>query len=591
MNASPQLPVAPRWFQRLPGAALYAKLEPYLGSQWRTIGLALLCTLAYTAFWPILAWLAGRLAGYIGAGDLRALSQLAGVGAVIFLVRGATQYGQDSLMAKAALAIAQDLRLAVYRHLQSLSLSYFESAKTGDLAYRLTEDIDRVGEVINKIFHQFLPSILQLIVVLGYMFYVNWQLTLAAFLIAPLMVVLISSFGSQLLKFSRRSQSKVANLAALLTEVFTGMRLVQAFAAEAYESQRFAQEAEQNRRAKYLAERLKAFQFVVVGFLEAMSVILLFILGGWQIAQGNLTGPAFVSYIAAVALLIDPIAITTNNYNEFKQGEASVERIWELLAIAPAVTEKADAVDLPAVGGAIVYENVSFAYETDRPVLKNLNLNVAPGELIALVGSSGAGKSTLVNLLPRFYDPHSGRITIDGHPIDRVKIPSLRQQIGIVPQDTLLFSGTLAENIAFGQLEPDPEAIAAAAQIANAHQFISQFPQGYHTYVGERGVTLSGGQRQRIAIARAIFRDPAILILDEATSALDSESEALVQEALERIMKNRTVFVIAHRLATVRRADRILVMEQGEIVETGTHAELMAIQGRYARFHAQQFDT
>ncbi|HEY9706001.1 MAG TPA: ABC transporter ATP-binding protein, partial [Allocoleopsis sp.] len=382
---------------------------------------------------------------------------------------------------------------------------------------------------------------------------------------------------------------KTSNLSSLMTEVFTNIRLIQAFAAESYEIERFRNESEANRRAKYLAEKLKSFQFVVVGFLEAMCVILLFFLGGWQISKGNMQGKDFVSYVAAVALLIDPIAITTSNYNEFKQGQASIDRIFELFAIKPTITEKNNASELNVITGEVEYRQVNFSYQPEKPVLENFNLMVKPGELIALVGESGAGKTTVVNLLPRFYDPQSGQILIDGVDIKDVKLQSLRKQIGIVPQETNLFSGTIAQNIAFGRKEFDIKEVEKAAKIANADQFIMQLSQGYYTYVGERGVNLSGGQRQRIAIARAVLLNPRILILDEATSALDSESETLVQEALERIMQERTVFIIAHRLATVRSATRILVMEKGQIIEAGNHTELLEKEGRYARFYAQQF--
>lgn len=541
---------------------------------------------------PLLAYLIGQAAGLIGQGNITGLLQISALTAVVFVVRGAFQYGQDSLMAKSALAIALDLRRRVYRHLQSLALDYFERASTGDLTYRLTEDIERIGEVINKIFHQFVPCVLQLVAILAYMIYLNWQLTLATAMVAPLIGILVGWFGERLLVQSRHSQNQVSNLSALLTEVFGGIRLVKAFAAEDYEVQRFAREAEFNRRARYGAERVKAIQYPVVGFLEAVGVILLFLLGAWQISKGNLTGQAFISFVAAVGLIIDPINLITSNYNEFKQGQASNDRIFELFALRPTVLEKPQARCLPTVKGRVEYRRVTFGYQPGQPVLQDLTLVAEPGEAIALVGPSGAGKTTLVNLLPRFYDLQSGQILVDGIDIQDVTLKSLRQQIGIVPQETTLFSGTIAENIAFGQAHFDREAVRAAAKIANADRFIAQFPDGYHTQLGEQGVNLSGGQRQRLAIARAILFNPRILILDEATSALDSESEALVQEALERVMEGRTVFIIAHRLATVRRADRILVLEKGEIVESGTHTELMTSEqgrSRYARFYAQQF--
>ncbi|MDP8934985.1 MAG: ABC transporter ATP-binding protein/permease [Cyanobacteriota bacterium] len=577
----------------------YWQILPYLRPQKQTIGKALACTVVFTIFWPIIAWLVGETAKFIGKGDLQGFAQIAALSAIIFLIRGTAQYGQDTLMAKAALTIALEIRKKVYAHLQNLNLGYFETAKTGDLSYRLTEDIDRIGEVVNKFFHQFIPCVLQLIAVLGYMIYLNWQLTLGALIIAPLMAILIGWFGERLLSYSRQSQNRISDLSALLTEVFSGIRLIKAFVAEDYEIARFAEEAEQNRRAKYLSERIKALQFVVVGFLEAMSVILLFFLGGWQISQGNLTGTQFISYIAGVALLIDPIAITTANYGDFKQGEASSDRIFELLAIQPTVVEKPGAIELPHVTGKVEYRNINFAYPPQPPldkggqggvpILQNMSLLVLPGEMIALVGASGAGKTTLVNLLPRFYDPQAGQILIDGIDIQDVTLNTLRRQIGIVPQETILFSGTIAQNIAFGQSYYELKDVQKAAEIANAHQFISQFPDGYQTWVGERGVNLSGGQKQRIAIARAVLLAPRILILDEATSALDSESEGLVQEALERLMRDRTVFIIAHRLATVRRADRILVLEKGRIVESGTHEELLEKGERYAGYYAQQF--
>lgn len=566
----------------------YWQLLPYLWPQWPRITRGLACIFGFVLFTLLLPYLVGRVSVYVGQGNVEQVAYWLGLITGVFLIRGLFQYGQNIFMISASLDMVLALRKQVYAHLHKLGLDYFEKAKTGDLTYRLTEDLDRVGEVVDKLSHQFLSCVLQLIAIPAYMLYLNWPLTLASFILAPLMAWLIGRFGQELLVLSRRSQNQISNLAALLTEVFAGIRIVQAFAAQNYEVKRFSDEAEQNRKAKYRAYQLKAIQYPVVGFLEAISIMFLFLLGGWQISTGKLNSQEFISYLAAVALLLQPIDLVISNYNEFKQAEASVDRIFEVLGVEPSLIEKPNAITLPSVTGKVEYRHVSFAYHVDQPVLQDFSLLVEAGAVIALVGASGAGKTTLINLLLRFYDPQSGQILIDGLDIRDVTLTSLRYQMGIVPQDTTLFSGTIAENIAYGQ-ELDWKAIEEAAKIANAHSFIIQLPQGYHTWVGERGVNLSGGQRQRLAIARAVLLNPRILILDEATSALDSESESLVQEALERVMQNRTVFIIAHRLSTVRRADCILVLEQGQVIESGTHTELLNRGGRYAQFYAQQF--
>ena len=570
-------------------SSYYWQLLPYLRPQWHHLMKGFIGIVGYVVATLTLINFAGRLASPFSEGNVIAIAQLTGILALVFLVRGFFQSVQDNYMAKAALRVAFNLRKQVYSHLQRLDLSYFEKAKAGDLSYRLTEDIDRVGEVVNKVFHDFIPCILQLLAIPIYMIYLNWQLTLAIVIIAPVMGILIGWFGERLRQYSLKSQNQVSGLSAILTEVFSGIRLVQAFAAEKYEISRFSREAERSFQAKYSAERLKAIQIPIVGFLEALSALSILIVGAWQIKENNLTVGDFFSYLAAAALLIDPIGHTTQNYNEFKQGEASVDRIFELMAIQPGVVEKPNAMALPAVRGKVEYHNVCFAYKAGEPILKNISLLVWPGDAIALVGASGAGKTTLVNLLPRFYNPIDGEILIDEINIQNVTLNSLRRQIGIVPQETVMFSGTIAQNIAFGQDYFEMSGVIEAAKVANADEFISQLPDGYYTLVGERGVNLSGGQRQRIAIARAVFLNPQILILDEATSALDSQSEALVQEALERLMEGRTVFIIAHRLSTVRRCHRILVLEQGEIVESGTHEELLALGQRYQHFYTQQF--
>lgn len=567
----------------------YTQLLPYIRRQRRTFLQAFVCTLIFNTAWPILAHQAQRLVPYINEGKVFNIIDLVLFVAGIWAIQKIAQFGQDERSAKGAFKVAHELRQRTFSHLQSLSLSYFETAPTGDLTYRVTEDVNRIGDSLHKFFHQFVPCTLQLLTLLAYIIWLNWQLTLAIFLIAPVIATLISWFGERMRRFSYRSQKQLSELASQLVEIFGGIRLIKAFAAETEMYNRFNIAAEHNRQAKYNIERLRAIEYPVVGFILSLSVLLLFVLAGWQIQLGNLTGAAFASYAAAVAMLIDPINILANNFNDFKQGEASLDRIFELTSIAPTVREAPNAIDMPEMRGKVEFCQVDFAYEAHNPVLQGLDLVAMPGQMIALVGASGAGKTTLVNLIPRFYDPQGGEILIDGFDVRSVAMRSLRRQIGIVPQETTLFSGTIAENIAFGQSQLDLKAVEAAAKIANAHQFISQFPRGYETWVGERGVNLSGGQRQRIAIARAVLLNPKILILDEATSALDSESEALVQEALERIMQGRTVFIIAHRLATVRRVDRILVIEKGQVVEAGTHDQLLAEQGRYAGFYAQQF--
>jgi ATP-binding cassette, subfamily B, bacterial len=567
----------------------YWQLLPYLKPHRLMIAVGLLCVIIFSLFSPLMASLAGDISKYLGAGNVQLLIKFALIACLVYLLRGIAQYGQDSLMAKVAFSVTLDLRKRIYAHLLRVGSGYTQTVQTGDLAYRLTEDVDRVAEVVYKIFHQFIPSVLQLVLILGYLVLVNWQLTISVFMLLPIISIIVAWFGNKLQNFSLRSQNRTSDLASLITEFTGNMRSIQAFAAEDYANYRFGQEAQLNYQAKYGTEHLKAFQFPIISFIQVSSIMFLFVLAGWQISLGHLTSSVFVSYMIAIALLIDPIAITTGNYNDIKQSEASVDRVFELFNIPVTIIERSEAIELPRITGKIDYQHVSFGYTPEQPILKSFDLNIKPGETIALVGASGAGKSTILSLLNRFHDVSSGSISIDGIDIRDVTLKSLRRQIGIVPQDTVLLSGTIAQNIAFGQTEFDIQAVEEAAKIANAHQFISQLSQGYYTYVGEKGTTLSGGQKQRIAIARAVLFNPRILILDEATSALDSESETLVQEALERIMTDRTVFIIAHRLATVIEADRILVIENGEIIESGTHSELLAINGRYAQFYTRQF--
>lgn len=567
----------------------YWQLIPYLLLRRNLIIIGFFWVVISNAFWPVLAWIAGQISRYVGS-DLDMLIKLSLLGCFVFILQGFAQYGQNTAMAKAAFMIALDLRERIYKHLLSLGSSYFAETKVGDLCYRITGDTEGAGNVINNILYQFMPSVLQLIIVLIYMIFLNWVLTITVFLVAPIIVFIVIKFGQRLQQLSRISQNQLGVLSSTVIEDLAGIRLIQAFAAEVFAQNKFGQQALIYRNARYAVERSRSFQYPITNFLQVGSILLIFVLAGWQISLGRLTMPDFIGYLTSVGLMIDPISRLTATFNELKQTEASVDRIFELLAVSPTITEKPNAIVLPKIAGAVQYQDVSFSYISDRPVLEHLNLDIKAGEVIALVGTSGAGKSTIANLLMRFYDVENGAIMIDGIDIRDVTLASLRRQIGSVPQETILFSGTVAENIAFGQPDFDMGAVESAAKIANAHQFISQLSEGYQAWVGERGTTLSGGQKQRLAIARAVFLNPRILLLDEATSALDSESENLVQEALERVMADRTVFIIAHRLATVRRADRILVVEKGQIVESGNHSELLNLDGRYASFYAQQFN-
>jgi ATP-binding cassette, subfamily B, bacterial len=570
----------------------YRKLVPYLlPHRWVFLS-AIVCMVGFVSSMPILAHLVGGLAEPVGKGNLAGLSQVFITAFAVYVIRGGFQYGQDSLMAKASLQAITDLRIELFAHIQSLDLEYFNEKKSGDLAYKLTQDVDRLSEVIRKFFNQFVPSILTVVAVLAYLLYLNWSLTFLTLLVAPLIALLLGWFGSQLQSFSRQGQDLSSDLAGLLTEIFAGIRVIRGFASEDYEIRRFKRLSQENQAARFQAEYVKAIQYPVVAILFVTSILTVIGFGTWQIGQGNMTGAQFLSFLTGIALLSDPISLSTSNFNELKQAESSADRLFELRAVKPTLLEKPNALTLPAVDGKVDFEAVEFGYQAAHPVLKGVSFTVNPGEVVALVGPSGSGKSSLVGLVPRFYDPQSGRILIDGTDVRDVTFKSLRRQIGIVPQDTILFSGTVAENIAYGQDSFDMVEVEKAARIANAHDFILGLPKGYQTMLGERGTNLSGGQRQRIAIARAVLLDPRILILDEATSALDTESEALVQEALNRLMNGRTVLVVAHRLSTIRQADRILVIEQGHVIEEGNHQDLMAIRsGLYRQLYERQMQS
>ena len=565
----------------------FRRLWPLLRPHRRRMLAGGLCMAVFVGCWPLLAWLAGQLIPAIGAGAFSQVLKIIAASLAVFLVQKLAQFGQDTLLAGPALQVSQELRRRLFARLQRLDFGALEKLSAGDLTYRLTEDADRVGEVIYKTIQDSTPSALQLVVVLGYMIWLDWPLALGTLLLAPLVVLMVSVFGARVMAAAERSQKQVSDLAALLAEAIGGLPLVRAFAAEPWLQQRFDHEIDLHRRARYRTLQLLAMQHPVVGFIEAAGILAVLLIGAARIQAGGLDSQGFSSYVAALLMLIDPIGHLTTNFNEFQQGKASLARLEQIEREPVEPPDHAAARPLGSWRGELVLEGVSFGYNAAQPVLHDLNLRVEPGQVVALVGPSGAGKSTLFSLLLRFYTAQSGRVLLDGHNLADLRARDLRQALALVPQQSSVFSGTVAEAIAFGR-PASPAQIREAARLANAAGFIEALPAGYASRVEERGGNFSGGQLQRLAIARAVLGNPAVLLLDEATSALDAESEAAVQQGLSQAMAGRTVLVIAHRLATVQEADQILVLDGGRVVESGSHQQLMALGGRYRELCERQ---
>ena len=570
-----------------PSPAGFRRLLPSLKPHRARLAVGGACMLVFVACWPLLASQAGRLIPAIGAGDVGRVLQVISVALGLFLLQKLAQFGQDTLLAAPALQVSQELRRQLFARLQRIDLGALEKLSAGDLTYRLTEDADRVGEVVYKTIQDTVPSVLQLVAVFGYMVVLDWKLSLATLLLAPLVALMVSGFGARVMAAAERSQRQVSELAGLLGEAIAALPLVRAFAAEPWLQQRFETEIDAHRRARYRTLRLLALQHPVVGFLEAAGILAVLLMGAGRIAAGDLSSAGFSSYVAALLMLIDPISHLTTNYNEFQQGQASLRRLRAIEGERQEPADRHGAVPLDRPRGALALEAVSFGYEPGTPVLRHLDLTIEPGQVVALVGPSGAGKSTLFSLLLRFNIVQEGRVLLDGHDIRDLRAAELRRAVALVPQTTTLFSGTVAGAIRFGRNASD-DAVRRAARLANADGFIEALPGGYASRIEERGSNLSGGQRQRLAIARAVLGDPAVLLLDEATSALDAEAEEAVQQGLHQAMAGRTVLVIAHRLSTVQEADRILVLEGGRIVEEGNHDQLMQAGGRYRDFCNRQ---
>ena len=522
--------------------------------------------------------------------DLAALPLLSLLLLGIFLVRAVASFGADYLDAYVIQKTTLDLRGQLNEALQNQSLAFFNRTPTGVMMSRVINDVTIVSNNgIDSLFAIFSQST-RLIAVLASTFYIDWKFALAAFIVFPTAVLPVVRFSKGMRKMTRDAQRQLSGLTVLLQETYQGNRVVKAFGMEDYERGRFNKELRRLFRIYLRVARIKAITGPTMEVMAAFAIVGVIWWGAHEVLAGSRTPGVFTAFIGAMLLLYQPFKSLTRTNNNIQAGIAAAERVFEMMDTPTDVSDAPDAVPLAAGNHAVALANVSFRYG-DEWVLRNVNLEIGAGRVVALVGMSGGGKSTIADLIPRFYDVQEGAVTIDGVDVRRYRLASLRAQIGLVTQHTFLFNDTIRANIAYGSMEKSLDEVIAAARLANAHDFVTRLPQGYHTVIGEQGVRLSGGERQRIAIARAMLKNAPILILDEATSALDSESERLVQEALEHLMENRTTLVIAHRLSTVRRADRIVVVVRGQIVEQGTHDELLARGREYSKLHGLQFMT
>ena len=508
---------------------------------------------------------------------------------LVFLFRSFSTFLSNYNLSYVGEKVVMDMRQALYAHLQSLSLSFYADRRVGELISRLSSDVTVVRTFLTSAISTLLQQSLTLIGAVVIMFFLNWRLTLFILVILPLIVVVGFVFGSYIRRVSTMVQDELAGATVVAEEVFQNIREVKSFVRERYEINRYNSAIGVAFRAAVKLLTARAVFGPVTGFFAFAALAAVLWFGGREVLDGRLSAGELIAFLFYGITVATSFGALVNFYSHLQEALGATKRVFQLLDTPPLIQDLPGARQLPAVRGAISINGVSFSYEDGETVLQDLHLDIAPGEVVALVGPSGAGKSTLFNLIPRFYDPDHGAIHIDGCDIRGLTQSSLRGHIGIVPQETLLFGGSIRENILYGKLDAGEDELRAAAQSANAHGFISELSKGYDTIVGERGIKLSGGQRQRVAIARALLKDPAILLLDEATSSLDNESEQLVQEALNNLMRDRTTLIIAHRLSTVRIAQRIAVIDRGRITELGTHEQLMARGGLYAKLYDMQF--
>ncbi|MBR1397011.1 MAG: ABC transporter ATP-binding protein [Selenomonadaceae bacterium] len=570
----------------------YKRLLIYIKPYLRRLGIAIICIVMAAAANLYVPWIIKDMIDKVLAEKDMAMLNVIAIGiVVVFFLRGIFYYGQSYLVSYIGQRVIIDVREVMFRKFQKMPMAYFDKHQTGETMSYVTNDVAAIqAALVDNLIELFTESSI-LIGSIAMMFYLDWKLSLLTLVVVPMVGYCMRIFGKKIKANGTVIQERMADITSLLQESISSIRVVKSFVREDYEIDRFCKQNELNFQAAMKNVQLTSLLTPTVEFLAAIAVTLIVWFGGYEVVNGIMTAGSLVAFLTYAVNLANPVKRLSRIYGRMQKAMAAVDRIFYVLDMEEAITDRPDAKILPPVEGHVSVENVSFSYDGVHDALKNVSLEVKPGQMIAFVGPSGAGKSTIANLIPRFYDVTSGSIKIDGLDIRDVTMNSLREQIGIVPQETMLFSTTIMENIRYGRLDASDDEVLAAAKAANADEFIRQLPDGYNTLIGERGLNLSGGQRQRMAIARAILKNPRILILDEATSALDTESEKIVQSALDDLMVGRTSFVIAHRLSTIFDADHIFVIDHGHVVEDGSHKELLARNGVYANLYNIQFKS
>jgi subfamily B ATP-binding cassette protein MsbA len=561
---------------------IYKRFLPFVRPYLTRMMLAGLLVMSVAAVNLALLRLAGTIWDVITVRhDAARMTELIGLFLGLVIFQGLFSMGHSYLSAWISQHILADFRRHLFGHLQTLAVSFFARRRTGELLSRLMNDVTVIQSLVTETPVDSAKQFVTLVGGITLLLTMNWRLCLLILLLLPLVVLVAKLFGRRIKLLSTSIQDQTAALNTLVEEIISGIRIVKSFVQTKREEARFAAQVNQAVQLTLRRAGIMAVFLPVISLLTFSAAAAVLWYGGRQVIDGTVTPGDLFAFVLLAGILIGPFSSAARVFTQVKEAQGAMQRVMEILDAQPEIHDQPGAPPLTTVTGHVRADGVSFAYDPRNPVISNLSFEAKPGEIIAIVGPTGAGKTTVINLLHRFYDPTAGRLTIDGHDLRHVGLDSWYKQIALVPQETILFGGTILDNIRYGNPEAGDAAVQEVSRAAHAHDFIVELPDGYHTVVGEKGINLSGGQRQRIAIARAILKNPRILLLDEATSSLDTESERLVQEALERLMKGRTTFVVAHRLSTIQRADRILVLDKGALVEEGTHAQLMERKGLY----------